>query len=510
MKLRALLAVLSILVLSIASVAIYVGWHAESRLHAYIVNLLATSLESEVELGSATITWFPPRVRAQQLTVRHHGRRDVPPLIVLASFTANLSLSNLWNRVVDHVDVEGLEISIPPRVGTAPRLPHPKGDGPRGGPRLFIRMLTAQNARVALIPGNQAKNPKVWDVDTLVLHDIAPYHPATFEANLINPIPYGLIASTGTFGPWDADEPGQTSLGGLYTFSAELDTIKGIAGHVDATGTMQGILERIETHGLTSTDEFRLTALHARSLPLKTTYDAVVDGTDGDVELTSVAITLGHSTLHARGKIEGATGIKGKRVVLNVTSQALDLAETLNLVMTSRQAPARGTLIVDAALDLPPGAADVIERLELAGSIRAESLRFTNDNVQDQVDTLSRRGQGRPTDFSIDAMPSKAVSKFTLSRGRLRFTNFTFQVEGATVDLNGTYALRSNALDFEGTVSLKASASQTLTGFKTWLLKPFDPLFRKRGAGAVLSMHVLGTADKPDVGFDLKKTLTSK
>ena len=57
---------------------------------------------------------------------------------------------------------------------------------------------------------------------------------------------------------------------------------------------------------------------------------------------------------------------------------------------------------------------------------------------------------------------------------------------------------------------LKASASDTLTGFKRWLLKPLDPLFRKNGAGTRLVIRVEGTQDQPKVGFDLGKTLRGR
>lgn len=508
---RGVLAVVAILVLCVASAAVYAGWRAEPRLHAYIINLLSTSLESEVELGSTTITWFPPRLHAEHLSVRHHGRTDVPPLIVLKSFVADLSISNLWNRTIDHVGVEGLEISIPPRLGGGPRIPHPKSDGSSThGSGVILRRLTAQNARIAVIPRDRKKNPKVWDVHSLEMRDIQGRQAATFEAALINPIPYGLIESKGEFGPWDSDEPGETPLSGTYVFGADLATIDGLSGHLDATGSMRGILESIETEGQTSTDQFRLTALDGQNLPLKTTYSAVVDGTNGDVALRDVNLTLGQSQLQARGRIEGTKGIKGKRVMLNVTSKALDLSEALKLVMKADKPFAKGTLILDTAFDLPQGKSDVIDRLELNGSVRAEHLQFRDESIQGKVDTLSRRGQGRPKDTSIDAMPSKAFSQFTFAKGRFTFKDLRFEVEGATIGLNGTYALRPKAIDLAGTVKLKASASETVTGYRTWLLKPFDSLFRKQGAGALLVIRVEGTSDKPQVGIDLKQTLRGK
>ena len=87
------------------------------------------------------------------------------------------------------------------------------------------------------------------------------------------------------------------------------------------------MLEQVSTHGETRTENLRLTELNGPGLPLTTSYDALVDGTKGDVELKRVDITLGKSRLNAKGSIEGTKGVKGKRIVLNVKSKAVDLGE---------------------------------------------------------------------------------------------------------------------------------------------------------------------------------------
>ena len=75
------------------------------------------------------------------------------------------------------------------------------------------------------------------------------------------------------------------------------------------------------------------------------------------------------------------------------------------------------------------------------------------------------------------------------------------------MQLDGTHSLRSKTVDLAGVVLLTATVSQTQTGYKSWLLKPFDPLFRKNGAGTRLVIRVAGTQDQPKVGLDIGKTL---
>ena len=151
---------------------------------------------------------------------------------------------------------------------------------------------------------------------------------------------------------------------------------------------MGGTLEQISTHGEAHVPDFKLTELDGRSLPLNTSYDAIVDGTKGDVDLTRVDITLGRSKLNARGTVIGTKGIKGKRVVVNVTSKNADLGELLQFVSKAGPPPAAGVLIIDAALDLPQGKAPVLDRVALEGSVRAERVTFANDIVQGKIDEL--------------------------------------------------------------------------------------------------------------------------
>ena len=92
-------------------------------------------------------------------------------------------------------------------------------------------------------------------------------------------------------------------------------------------------------------------------------------------------------------------------------------------------------------------------------------------------------------------MASRVGGAFVLANGIVTFKNLTFDVRGAAIRMAGTYALEPRAMNLAGQVRLVASASQTQTGFKSWVLKPFDPLLRKQGAGTLLSVHVRGTAD---------------
>jgi hypothetical protein len=483
----------------------------EPRLHSWVTSTLSESLDSEIELGRVHLGWVPLRLHGENLTVRHHGRTDVPPLLVVSSFSVDLRPTELWSSTVERVAVDGMEINIPPKDADTGkrRFPSPSGhsSGGDGSGGLVVKRMTATNTRLAVIPREQGKNAKVWDIYELDMMNLRAGQPATFTASLINPLPYGKIESSGTFGPWQSDEPGTSAIGGEYQFAADLGTINGLAGRLAATGVMSGTIEQISTRGETRTPDFRLTELNVISLPLQTSFEALVDGTKGDVELKQVDVTLGRSKLRARGVVEGTKGVKGKRVVVNVTSSATDLGELLRFVSNSGPPAADGMLVIDAALDLPQGKAPILNRVELEGSVRAERVKFTNDGVQDKIDELSRKAQGRPSDESIDGVASRMATKFALKNGVFTYRGLSLNVEGAAIRLDGTHSLRSKSVDLSGVVLLNATVSKTQTGFKSLLLKPFDPLFRKNGAGTRLAITVAGTQDQPKIGLELGKTL---
>ena len=480
----------------------------EPRMHDWVTDNLSKALDSEIELGDVHVRWVPLQLHAHNLTVRHRGRTDIPPLMIVKSFIVDLKPTDLRSSTIDRVWVDGLEVNIPPKDPDTGKRPLPTGGGDAGteSSGFVIRELIASNSKMAVVPGNPNKEARVWDIYALTMKNLRAGEPATFTASVNNPIPEGKIEASGHFGPWQKQQPGTTALSGEYTFDADLGTIPGLAGKLAAVGTMAGTIEQISTTGQTKTPDFSLTELEGTNLPLQTAYDAVVDGTKGDVELKNVNVMLGKSQFEIRGLIEGTKGIKGKRVMVNVKSHSARLGELLRFVSKAEPA-ADGTLSIDAAMDLPQGKQKVLERVSFDGWVRAERVKFSNDSVQDKIDELSRKAQGKPTDASIDEVASQMDAKFNMRNGVFTYQGLSFKVQGAKVQLAGTHSLRSKAVDMSGVALLDATVSQTQTGYKSWLLKPFDPLFRKNGAGTRLAIKVAGTQDQPKIGLELGRTL---
>jgi AsmA-like protein len=232
----------------------------------------------------------------------------------------------------------------------------------------------------------------------------------------------------------------------------------------------------------------------------------VVDGTDGDTYLNDVSATLLETSLSAKGAITGTKGVKGRTVKLDVHITEGRIEHLLKLSVKAEKPVMVGDVGLHTDFLLPPGEGDVIERLNLAGKFDLESARFTDRGVQTKITGMSQRARGTPDGPRGENVVSDLRGRFRLQDGVLSFSDLTFVIPGATVNLQGTYGLRSEAIAFDGTLRMEATISEAAGGgMKSVFLKLVDPLFRKRNAGAVVPIKVTGTRKDPKIGLDVGK-----
>jgi hypothetical protein len=63
---------------------------------------------------------------------------------------------------------------------------------------------------------------------------------------------------------------------------------------------------------------------------------------------------------------------------------------------------------------------------------------------------------------------------------------------GSLANVNGYYNLSSGNVHLVGNLSMDSNISHVATGFKSLLLKPLIPFFRKDNAGALIPIAVTG------------------
>jgi hypothetical protein len=441
------------------------------------------------------------RVEGEGIVLRHMGRRDVPPMFAMRRFNFEVDLGTLFEetKVVSLVTLDGMEITIPPK-GERPQY---QARGRSRAPNVLIQEVMISDATLTILPRLKDKTPLQFDIHQLHLQSTGKGTAMKYDAALTNATPPGEIFSSGNLGPWVAYEPGDTPLDGQYNFArADLGVFQGIAGILNSTGSFTGTLDSINARGQASVPDFRL-KISGNPVPLSTKFEALIDGTNGNTVLKPVVAKLGTTDFTTSGAIIKHEGNRFRTISLNVMMPKGNMTDLLRLAM--KGAPfMEGDIALKTKIDIPPLSGKVREKLRLAGNFEVVGGKFLQSKIQDKIDTLSRRGQGQPTNQQIDEVISEMRGTFSLEDEVMTFETLFFGVPGADVDLAGNYTF-DGPLDFHGTLKLKAKVSQTMSGIKRLLLKPVDPFFAKNGAGTFLRIKIDGTAADPQFGRDTTK-----
>lgn len=489
---------------------------ASIEISRHLKDLVSAWLSQEyngtVELADFHASLAFPFVQCETENLRVHfrGREDLPPMISIRKLTLRASIWELLRTPtrVNWVHLEGLELNVPPR----------QANGDHEGTRNFMRraravrfdQIFAEGAVLKILTRQPGKLPHEFDIRELRLSSTQPEGALAFRAELTNPSPPGEITSSGTFGPWNLDSPSLTPVTGTYVFKdANLGVFRGIAGILSSEGSYRGVLENISVNGATDTPDFRV-ARAGHPLHLTTKFDATVDGTNGDTYLHPVEAHLGKTTLIAQGKVERLQGKPGRDITLDVTANDGRIEDLLQLAVKASP-PMAGPVRLKTNFVLDPGKENLMDRLNLGGSFSLDSIHFTSSAVQQHVDNMSKRSEGKPKEvvdpsqaISEDDVASETKGSFVLKDGILRLSRVQFQIPGADVEISGTYALEPQELDLYGTLKMQAALSHTTTGVKSFLLRLADPIFSRHG-GTVLPIKITGSVDHPHYALDLHR-----
>ena len=521
-------------VLAVAAGVVALGLHrAEPFLRARIVEGLANRFHARVELDSFHISlvnglWaegkglriWPP-ARTEGVT---EGQGE--PLIRLQEFRFHAPLRYAPGKpiAVSVVELKGLSIHVPPKSHFAHDAAKAADNSASAGKpgamaklvNFEVNTMEVTGAELVMETSKPGKLPLKFAIAHLKLTNVSSGAAMGFDAELTNPRPPGTIYTTGSFGPWQTADPGESPVSGDYRFEhADLACFKGIAGILSSTGHYQGTLRDLAVDGQTETPDFRLTHFGS-ALRLRTRFHAQVDGTDGDTWLDPVDATLGHSHFMVRGQVVrvpgavvgGAQQYRGHDIALRVNVDKGRIEDFLRLASRSGEVLMTGSITMKTNLHIPPGPVPVHERLKLDGNFSLDQARFASAKIQGRIAELSLRGQGRPNELKTTdpaSILSQMQGSFRLGGGVVTLPALNYTVPGAAIQLKGTYGLEGGALDFAGAARMDAPVSKMVGGWKGVLLKPADRVLRKDGAGTEVPIHIEGTRKEPKFRIDFDR-----
>ncbi len=506
-------ALIALVIAGVFFAASVIARRFEPAIRAQAIKYMQERFHSEVEIGALHIN--RPKMSVVQILLRHGrgaivavesenvsmrfgGDRSRPPLFAIKKlfFTVDLEVLVAPKKSVNFVSIDGMEINIPPKEERA----NWRGDD-QSRSEVSFQNVQIKNAALVLLPRDRSKPPLRFQIARLHLQSVGANSATRYDADLTIPKPPGTIKSTGDFGPWDASTPGESPLKGDYTFdNADLGVFAGIAGTLSSKGTFDGTLDNVNVRGNAYVPNFELKMV-GTPLPLSTDFDAMVDGSNGNTVLQPVRATLGHTSFTTDGAVIKNDQYSKRSITLQVSMPNGDMRDLLRLA-TKGPPFMEGFINMKSSIDIPPLAGTVKQKLRLDGTFDAHGAKFLRSTIQNQVDQLSRRGQGQPKNEAIDEVVSNMQGAFHLEDQVMTFRSLAFEVPGADVSVAGNYDMLHDLLDFHGALKLNAHISQTVTGWKRWLLKPADPFFAKNGAGTFLRIKIEGSVHQPKFGLD--------
>jgi hypothetical protein len=481
---------------------------------AAISSALEEASGRPVQIGAFTKTYFPPGCSAEGIRFLHRNHPEAPPLITIDRLVIQGSLTGMFTspKRLSAVRVFGMRMQIPPKA--------PDGEGKSvvslnagpGGKSLAISKITADGAVLEFLQEQRGGKSYQLKIDRLGITNVGSGEPMSYRATLTNTEPPGVIRADGKFGPFNPSDIGATPVSGSYTYDdIDLSLFHGIAGTGHARGRFSGPLASIQTKGSIDVDGFQVEGSD-HTVSLVTTFDALVNGTNGDVSLNPAVIGYRHTQIEARGSIAGKQNQKGKTVTLDL-AVSKGRVDDLLFLFTKGQPGMSGNLTLTGKFVWPPGPRKFLQKIGMDLAFGMSGSSLTNPSGQDSINHISESAQGeskKQQDQDAGTVLSQLRGNIQLRNAIASIKDASFSVPGAYATVRGTYNFTGQRVDLRGTLDTRGSLSDATSGLKALVVKAVTPLFKKRDSIRIIPFDITGTYGKTSVTIDWKRDLSHR
>ncbi|MGA2847954.1 MAG: AsmA-like C-terminal region-containing protein [Terracidiphilus sp.] len=478
--------------------------------------MLQEVLGSHVKIDHYHRIYFPnPGFMATDITLSRDSAPNLPPLGTMQS----VSVQGTWldllmlRKVVRLVDITGLHIVIPPLGSDANHKDFPPGSSADfGGPSAVVEELRFHDSTLDIMRVNGSRFS--FPIKELTIRNLQKGQPLAYAVDMRNAKPTGHIFSTGNFGPLDSKNLGATPLSGQFTFAqVNLHEIGSISGTLASKGQFHGTLAAFDADATSNTPDFAVST--GKPTPFTASVHCTINGLNGDLVLHDIDATTGATTIHVQG------GIVGSPKVADVDIAAAGRVQDILHPFIHDQIPLAGAVALHSHAHLDPDGnrLQFLQRLKVDGSFDAPAERLTDKATEKKLSAFSQRAQGikaptRETDSAGKSSSSTAASDSSdvvsslsgpvkIRNGVLSTQRITFKTPGVAVDLSGSFNLHTSTVNLTGNLTMQSDISHTTTGFKSLLVKPLIPFFKKKNAGAVIPIAITGGPGKYKVTQNL-------
>lgn len=469
--------------------------------------MLEDVLASQVKIGHYHRLYFPsPGFMAADITLRRKSAPDLPPLGSVSSVTVQGSWLDLLllRQRVRQVDITGLHIVVPPIGSAANHEDFPPGSSADfAGPTAAVELLRIHVSTLDIlrIDGGRYSFP----IQLLTIRNLQQGHALTYAVDMRNAMPSGHIFSTGSFGPLNPGDLGVTPLSGDFNFSSvNLHDLGKISGTLSSAGRFSGTLAAIEASATSNTPDFAVE--DGKPTPIAGSVQCTINGLNGNVVFHGIEAKTGATTAQVQGVVAGSP----KVTELDFSITGGRVQDMLRPFLRD-QVPVTGAawLHGHAHLDPEENGLRFLQRLRVDGTFDVPAERLTNRADEQTLSAFSQRVQtdkhaksdpipanpippGQPSSSATDVL-SSVKGPARIRDGVVSTQRLTFQIPGAEADLSGTFNLHDRTVHMAGNLRMQSDISHADTGFKSILLKPLIPFFKKKHAGAVIPIAVTGS-----------------
>jgi hypothetical protein len=493
-----LVAIIALAILCVGALLLNRHWPFAE---AAVLEDLREASDSQVKVRAFHEIYFPSPGCILDGVVFEHGPNQGKPLIVIEKLTVQGSYLGLLSSRVSRITADGLRIMVPAFGSGAALHTTPS--------KLTIGEIVANGAVVEF--ARRSDNPPVrFDIHEVSLQNVGWSGPLTYYLNAHNPEPPGEVTTTGKFGVWNINDPGETPISGEYKLEkADLGVYKGIAGTLSSTGKYGGNLSHIDISGTTDTPDFEVRSGH-NPTHLTTEFSAYVDATHGDTFLEHVDADFWKTHIVAKGSVAKSPNGKGKTAIIDLRSTNARIEDLLRLFVEGKRAPMSGNVTFQARAEIPPGPEKFLEKVKLRGGFGIAAGTFSKPSTQEGVNKLSAGARGEKAPADPETVLTDLTGQVDLRGGTARFADLSFGVPGASARMHGAYNLMDGKVDLRGQMQVDSKISNTESGAKAFLLKVMEPFFKKKKKGEIVPVRISGTFHHPTFGLDLNDKKAQK
>jgi AsmA-like protein len=455
---------------------------------AAIRSQLSKRASAQVWFGHFRPQYWPPGCVAEDVVVREPDSRQ--PIVTIRRLTMMSTIKGFLHHRVTAVRAQGVHVWLKHSDLTRKQSGSTEED---------TDTFEAEDG-VLEISGKSPQHSLQFAFHSFSIRRIRQAKVTQFAAEFQNPLPKGLVRTSGQFGPWKDEHPEQTPVSGNYSLEkADLGVFVSIAGLTSSNGTFHGTFQSLQVEGSTITPQFKVVST-GHALPLTTHFDALVDSTTGDVTLRRVEARFGHDDISAHGTI--ARNARGRRAaILDFDCRRGRVEDTFYPFIHSPASPLAGTVAFQMHVILPSGSERFLQRITLESDFRIQDARFTHEETQARVNKIGET-PGKANSQAVSSL-SDFTGKVQVRNGVAHFSELSVQDGGASGQFRGTYNLVDEQVDMHGKLKTEATLANTTHGIKAVFAKALEPFFKKKPHENVVPVKIGGTYSHPAFGLDL-------